>query len=222
MPSDTTLAEFVSFLHSFHSKISRLRSPETTRSHRPKVVVAEEKPAPQHVTSTPPTYSQPLSTSRSVDGVLEETTSSYNLRHKNSTQSCKKVAMCYSSLSFPLIFILSPFSYFLVTSNSQPPSTPTTMTSLTSSPLPPTSPSSPFVPTPSTTPGALSVSPPPPLVPLTPLLDKNSYQNAILECPFCNKRGFCGLSGIRTHIRNYCSAIDKTIWREKFTVGTNG
>lgn len=55
---------------------------------------------------------------------------------------------------------------------------------------------------------------PPPLS-LSPL-EKNNPQNAIMDCPFCQKSGYCGLPGIRTHIRNYCPSIDKMIWREKF------
>ena len=47
-------------------------------------------------------------------------------------------------------------------------------------------------------------------------LEKNNPQNAIMDCPFCQKSGYCGLPGIRTHIRNYCPSIDKMIWREKF------
>lgn len=71
----------------------------------------------------------------------------------------------------------------------------------------------PLSPSPSMPPSS-SASP----APMMTAIDKNSPQNAIMDCPFCEKSGYCGLSGIRTHIRNYCPAIDKSIWREKFTV----
>ncbi|KNB46020.1 hypothetical protein JH06_0446 [Blastocystis sp. subtype 4] len=77
-------------------------------------------------------------------------------------------------------------------------------------------------PTPAPSPPVATISPAPfssgsvSPVPLLSSLDKNNPQNAIMDCPFCEKSGYCGLSGIRTHIRNYCPAIDKSIWREKF------
>ena len=48
------------------------------------------------------------------------------------------------------------------------------------------------------------------------LLEKNNPLNTVLlDCPFCEKAGCQGLPGIRTHIRNYCPSVDKSIWREK-------
>ena len=48
--------------------------------------------------------------------------------------------------------------------------------------------------------------------------EKNNPQNAVMDCPFCQKTGYCGLSGVRTHIRNYCPRTENMIWRERLTL----